>query len=110
MLHRQGDKFRQRVYSQQELLEIGEKGPMVVRRAAMKFAAKEALLKALGTGLAQGIKWTNVEVLSQKSGAPCIELVGRASEVACELGVTKIHVSLSDSTENAVAVVILEGD
>ena len=110
MLQRHGDKFIQRVYTEKEQLEIGLKGPMVIRRAAMKFAAKEALLKALGTGLAQGLKWTNVEVLSQESGAPYIFLMGRASEVAGKLGVSRIHVSLSDSTVNAVAVVILERD
>ena len=110
MLQRHGYKFMQRVYTEKEQLEIGQKGPMVVRRAAMKFAAKEALLKALGTGLAQGLKWTNVEVLSQESGAPYIFLMGRASEVAGKLGVSGIHVSLSDSTVNAVAVVILERD
>jgi holo-[acyl-carrier protein] synthase len=117
ILRRQGMKFQQRVYTQREQREIAQRSARAgtgvspaVRRAAAKFAAKEALLKALGTGLARGIRWTDVEILSKETGAPCIQLTGRARQVAGDLGVVRIHVSLSDSAANAAAAVILEGD
>jgi len=69
------------------------------------FAAKEAFLKALRTGLARGIRWTDVEVLHEESGAPSIRAHGRAAEL---LGDGRAHVSLSHSRNTAHAVVVIE--
>jgi holo-[acyl-carrier protein] synthase len=117
LLDRRGGKFSQRVCTERERAEIsnrsaGADSPESAEtlHTAGKFAAKEALLKALGTGLAGGISWTDVEVLSGNAGAPSVELTGRAGQVARELGVTRIHLSISHSAASAVAVAILEGE
>jgi holo-[acyl-carrier protein] synthase len=76
---------------------------------AARFAAKEACLKALGTGLSQGISFLQVEVVSAESGAPVLRLNGRAAERARDQGVQRVHVSLSHQPGIAAAAVILEG-
>jgi len=76
---------------------------------AARFAAKEACLKALGTGLSQGISFLHVEVVSAESGAPVLRLSGRAAERARDQGVQRVHVSLSHQPGIAAAAVILEG-
>jgi holo-[acyl-carrier protein] synthase len=76
---------------------------------AARFAAKEALLKALGTGWSGGVTWRDVEVIAQPSGAPSIRLAGVAGEIAARLGVETIHVSLTHTRELAAAYVVLEG-
>jgi holo-[acyl-carrier protein] synthase len=69
------------------------------------FAAKEAFLKALRTGLAPGIRWTDVELVHARSGAPSIVVHGRCAEL---LGAGRAHVSLTHSTRRAAAVVVIE--
>jgi len=76
---------------------------------AARFAAKEACLKALGTGLSQGISFLHVEVVSTESGAPVLRLSGRAADRARDQGVQRVHVSLSHQPGIAAAAVILEG-
>lgn len=73
---------------------------------AARFAAKEATLKALGTGWRSGIAWTDVEVSLLPSGAPVLRLQGRAAQVASEQGVSRWLVSLSHTPEYAMASVI----
>ena len=75
---------------------------------AVRFAAKEALFKALGTGWAQGVSWLDVDVRRVDQGAPSIVLQGGAESICRSLGVTAIHLSLSHSRDSAVAIVILE--
>ena len=75
---------------------------------AGRFAAKEAALKALGTGWQEGIGWQDVEVLDGDLGKPELHLHGRAAERARELGGAKSHVSISHADSHAVAVVVLE--
>lgn len=77
---------------------------------AVRFAAKEAAMKALGVGLACGISWHDVEILRGDNGRPYINAGGKFREIADGLGVTKIWVTLSHSDENAVAFVVLEKD
>ena len=72
---------------------------------AARFAAKEATMKALGTGV-RGVSWKDIEVTRQRSGAPGIQLYGRAEKRAANLGITEISISLSHSREYAVAFVI----
>ena len=81
---------------------------MKIERLAGKFAAKEATLKALGTGLASGICWLDVEVLREKSGAPRIRLGGRASAIALRAGIRAVHVSITHSGTQALAFVVAE--
>ena len=77
---------------------------------AARFAAKEAALKALGTGWSKGIGWTDIEVAKEASGKPTLQITGRAKEIADELGITKWHLSLSHISTHAVASVIAESE
>ena len=75
---------------------------------AARFGAKEAVFKALGAGLEQGLRWHDVEVVKEGSGAVHLQLAGRAAELAAEKSVTNTHLSLSHSRDNAIAMVVLE--
>jgi len=75
---------------------------------AARFAAKEAFIKAIGTGLGRGGSWKDIEVVRLESGRPMLCLHGRAARIAHELGVHRIHLSLSHTDEVAGATVILE--
>lgn len=80
---------------------------------AAQFAAKEAFLKAIGTGwgTAQSPKWTEIEIVSKSAGSsPALKLSGKAQIIARELGVNKTHISLTHTREYAMALVILEGE
>lgn len=77
---------------------------------ALRFAAKEALSKALGTGLKQGVRWRDMEVLHEPSGKPTMRVRGRTSGILGERGVLKVHLSLSDEREYGIAMVVLEGE
>lgn len=72
------------------------------RHYALRFAAKEAVLKALGTGL-RGVRWTDIEINNDVLGKPQVSLTGKAAKKAHDLGVDEILISLSFSRENAVA-------
>jgi holo-[acyl-carrier protein] synthase len=75
---------------------------------AVRFAAKEALFKAIGTGWAKGVTWLDVEVLREGQEAPVLKLHGEAQRLSVLMGAHKVHVSLSHSDQWAVAMVILE--
>lgn len=77
---------------------------------AARFAAKEAFLKALGTGYSDGIGWTEVEVVRHGRSPPSLRLEGRAAELARTRGVRRVHLSLSHTGEMAAASVVLEGE
>jgi len=120
VLDRYGERFYRRIYTQRERRELkseqtAEKNEnissdkRIIRKAAGKFAAKEAFLKAVGTGLSEGIAWRDVELLTEKSGAPRIILHGKAAEIAKRRNASFFHVSISHSKSNAVAFVIIEG-
>ncbi|MBI4296999.1 MAG: holo-ACP synthase [Chloroflexi bacterium] len=102
-LERWGQRFLRRVYTAAELEECRGRAS----RLAARFAAKEAVMKALGTG-ARGVAWREVEVVSQRSGAPVVRLYGRAQARAKHLGFRSLAISLSDSHDNAVAVAVGE--
>ncbi len=106
-LERQGERFVSRVYTKGEQAYCRAHRDPVPYFAA-RFAVKEALFKALGTGWAQGITWHDAEVQKADSGAPRLALAGRAEEISKSLGTTNIHISLSHSEEAAIALVILE--
>jgi len=105
-LDRWGDRFLGRVFTS------GEKAYCLAHRMpaqslALRFAAKEACSKALGTGMRQGIAWRQMEVASEPSGRPVLRLSGAAMARAAALGAFSFHVSLSHEREYAVAVVVL---
>lgn len=94
--------FTRRVFSEQERA-YAEAHHRPAVHYAMFFAAKEAVLKALGTGFSRGIKVTDVEVVHEQSGRPNAVLHGRAKEVAAELGIQELPLSLSRTHDTAVA-------
>lgn len=73
---------------------------------AARFAAKEAVMKALGTGFSDGISWPEIEVISTSTGAPRLTLHGRAAQIAIERGIHHWHISLSHTDDTAIASVI----
>ena len=75
---------------------------------AARFAAKEAFMKALGTGWAQGVKFSEIEIHNLETGQPVIEVTGKAKEICESNGITGFYVSLSHLRTQAVAMVILE--
>ncbi len=107
MLLKWADRVENRVFDGEELEYSKSKGVTHLHLAA-RFAAKEALFKALGKGLSEGMTWTDVIVKNDKAGKPHIHLKRRAKDIADEMGVTTIHVSLTHTDECAAAVVILE--
>lgn len=104
---RYGARFLDRVFSPLEQQYCGS-GASCDQRYAARFAAKEAFLKALGTGFAQGVTMRHVEVANAPGGRPSLHLSGQAERLAAERGVTAIHLSLSHEREQAVAFVVLE--
>ncbi|MGO8791224.1 MAG: holo-ACP synthase [Terriglobia bacterium] len=108
-LERHGERFSKRIFTAAEIAYC-EKFKNRAERYATRFAAKEAAFKALGTGWREGIRWVEVEVVHQPSGKPELVLTGRAQEIARELQITRISVSLSHSDRYVVALVIFEGD
>ena len=108
MLLKWVDRVENRVFDEGELEYSKSKGETHLHLAA-RFAAKEALFKALGKGLSEGMTWTDVKVVNDESGKPFIELKRRAQDIADEMGVKTIHVSLTHTEDCSVAVVILEG-
>ena len=99
--------FAARVYTRAEIAYC-EGHREAAPRYAARFAAKEAVLKALGTGLARGMRWQDVEIVSQPDRVPLVSLHGRVAEVARRLGIRAVQVSLSHDGEYAVACAVTE--
>ena len=102
---RWGDRFLRRIYTQEELYYCRGRPPQL----AARFAAKEAVMKALGTGV-RGVGWRDIEVVRQRGRAPTVRLHGRATKVSERLAVTQIALSISHSKEYAVASVVMEAE
>ncbi len=108
MLDEHGQRFLDRCFTPAEQAYKADSRRRVEHLAA-RFAAKEAVLKALGTGLTGGIAWTDIEVVNAPSGAPRIALRGAAADAAATLGATSWVVSLSHTETHALASVIALG-
>jgi holo-[acyl-carrier protein] synthase len=106
-LERQGDRFVERVFTDRERSACDPRADRVLALAA-RFAAKEACLKALGTGWAEGLGFRDVEVVREGNQPPRLVLHGEAVRRADALGVMRSHVSLTHQPGLAAAVVILE--
>jgi holo-[acyl-carrier protein] synthase len=104
-LARFGDRFLERVFTPAEIVHSRGRLPEL----AARFAAKEAVSKALGVGVRMlspmGIDWRDVEVTADRQGKPLLQLYGRAAERSQELGLAEWEVSLSHSRELAIALV-----
>jgi len=108
MLDRHGDRFLERCFTTGER-DYAIQARRTTEHLAGRFAAKEAALKAIRTGWRSGISWTDVEVVIEASGAPRLEVTGRAAEIAAGLGIRSWHVSISHTEALAIASVIAEG-
>ena len=106
---RYGDRFIRRIYTEGEIAYVERKANKYERYAA-RFAAKEAGMKAIGTGWHGGITWQDFEVINLPSGRPTLNFHGRAAEVAAKLGVRHVALSLTHTKEQALAMVVLEGE
>jgi holo-[acyl-carrier protein] synthase len=104
---RRGERFRNRVFTQAEIAYCEGRASRVESYAA-RFAAKEAAMKALGTGWGEGVGWQDIEVVRAETGAPSVLLRGRALKRMTEMGARKAHLSLTHSRDMAVAQIILE--
>ncbi len=107
LLERRGQAFAQRLLAESELPGF-EQHQTPARYLAKRFAAKEAALKALGTGLRNGIRWSDVRVEHDALGKPLLSLHGEALRQFEQLGGSASHISLSDEQHYVVALVILE--
>jgi holo-[acyl-carrier protein] synthase len=102
-----GDRFLSRVFTSAEQAYVSRFHAPQVPLAA-RFAAKEACLKALGTGLIPGVRWQDIEVVNNEAGKPALVLHGGAEKKLRQLQAGTVHLSLTHSKEMATAVVILE--
>ncbi len=108
MIERHGELFVRRVYTDHEIAYCSTKKASTQHYAG-RWAAKEAVLKALGTGWRRGISWRDIEVRNKPDGAPTIALCGGAREVFEESGIRKMHISISHCRSHATACAIAEG-
>jgi len=96
-------RLPERIFTDKELTELKGKN---MASLAVRFAGKEAVLKALGTGLC-GLSWHDVEILQNDSGEPIVWLSARAEQIAASRGGDNVRISLSHSRDNAIAMAIL---
>lgn len=106
-IDRYGDRFLHRIFTEGEIQYCESKANRVERYAA-RFAAKEAAMKALGTGWNHGVRWRDVEVRRESGGRPTLAFHGKAAEFASKLGAVHVALSLSHTASEAIAQVILE--
>jgi len=109
LLSQHEGRFLDRVFTEGERAYCEAGGKQRVQRYAARFAAKEAVLKVLGTGWSGGIAWTDVEVVREPSGQPRVQLYGEAAAVAQRRGITRWWLSLSHLRGHALASAIGEG-
>src|SRR5213082_3145851 len=102
-----GERFVRRVFTDGEIRYCDSKANRVERYAA-RFAAKEAAMKALGTGWNRGVRWRDIEVRRQPGGRPTLVFSGKAAEFAAGLGANHFALSLTHTASEAIAQVILE--
>lgn len=102
-----GDRFLHRVFTEGEIA-YSQSMKFPARHLAARFAAKEALSKAFGTGIGRAMGWRDLDVRKKESGEPYVVLSGGAEKMANERGVTKVWISLSHTDESGMATIILE--
>ena len=106
-IERFGDRFVRRIFTAAEIAYVERKANRFERYAA-RFAAKEAGMKAIGTGWRGGVRWQDFEVANLRSGKPTLAFHGKAASAAGRLGVRAVSLSLTHSAATAMAFVILE--
>lgn len=107
-LERFGERFLQHIYTPGEIAYCQARKFRAAESYAARFAAKEAAAKALGTGIGRGVMWKEIEVLRLPGQPPTLRLSGRAAEWAVQLGVKHISLSLTHTSQIAMAMVSME--
>jgi holo-[acyl-carrier protein] synthase len=107
MIERHGELFITRVYTDAEI-EYCTARKAATQHYSGRWAAKEAVLKALGTGWRRGISWRDIEIVNDRKGAPTVNLRGGARDVMEKAGIRRLHVSISHCRSFAVAHVVAE--
>ena len=102
-----GERFLGRIYTDSERAYAASKANAAERFAA-RFAAKEAAMKAIGTGWRRGVTWKDFEVVNEPSGRPTLRFHGVAKRIAEVMGAKRVSISLTHTAETAFAIVVLE--
>jgi holo-[acyl-carrier protein] synthase len=105
MIERHGELFLQRVYSEQEITYC-QRHKEAMQHYAGRWAAKEAIMKTLGTGFTKGVGWTDIQIVNQQSGKPVVELSGGALRVSKLKGIDEILITISHCKAYATATAI----
>jgi holo-[acyl-carrier protein] synthase len=108
MIERHGELFISRVYTQHEI-QYCQSRKMATQHFAGRWAAKEAILKALGTGWRKGISWRDIEVRNEPGGRPVVAMRGGARDVVEQLGITQMLISISHCRSHATAYALAQG-
>ncbi|MEN6497010.1 MAG: holo-ACP synthase [Thermoguttaceae bacterium] len=109
MIERHGELFVDRVYTPEEV-RYCQNRKQSTQHFAGRWAAKEAVLKALGTGWVRGVSWRDVEILNESGGKPVVAIHDGAKEVARRQGITKVFISISHSRTHATAYAVAVGE
>jgi holo-[acyl-carrier protein] synthase len=107
-LERFGERFLQRVFTPGEI-EYSQSMKYPARHLAARFAAKEAVSKAFGTGIGKAMGWKDIDVQRKPSGEPFVVLEGGARKLADERGVSAVWITLSHTDNHAMAMIVIEG-
>jgi holo-[acyl-carrier protein] synthase len=107
-LDRFGDKFLKRIFTEGEI-EYSTSMKFPARHLAARFAAKEAVSKAFGTGIGKAMGWRDIDVQKKESGEPFLVLTGGAEKMSILRGLTKASITLSHTDHHAMAMIVLEG-
>lgn len=107
-LERFGERFLHRVFTPGEI-EYSQSMKYPARHLAARFAAKEAVSKAFGTGIGKSMGWKDIDVRRKESGEPYVVLEGGARKLAEERSVSKVLITLSHTEHHAMAVIVMEG-
>jgi holo-[acyl-carrier protein] synthase len=107
-IERFGERFINRIYTPREIAYVERRGASRFERFAARFAAKEAGMKAIGTGWRHGVGWQDFEVANLPSGKPTLLLHGVAAKFAERLGVRNVALSITHTAETGMAIVIIE--
>ncbi len=106
VMERLGERFMRRILTEAEQLEF-QASAQPNRLLGKRFAAKEAIAKALGTGIGRGVSWQDMQIEHDEHGAPLVRLSGGALEVATARGGSRMDLSLADETDYVVAFAVL---
>jgi len=107
VLSRQGERFVKRILTEVEQREYRDSG-QPSRLLAKRFAAKEAIAKALGTGIGRGVSWQDMQIEHDDKGAPLVRLTGGALQVATQRGGGRVALSIADELDYVVAFAVLD--